>query len=69
MYWTDMRRSLDTAPKGPLHNQYSSIRVAMFDPETGMEYAIRGRAGVLLGSDTAAALVIARSLLPPGGAP
>ena len=57
------------SPEGPLHNQYSSIRVAMFDSETGMEYAIHGRAGVLLGSDTAAALAIARSLLPADTAP
>ena len=34
-----------------------------------MEYAVQGGAGVLLGSDTAAAFAIARSLLPPGDAP
>ena len=57
------------SPQGPFHSPYVSVVVWVFDSETGIEYAVEGYSSILIGSDTAAAIAIARSLLPPAGAP
>ena len=57
------------SPRGATHDDALSIRVSVFDIESGVEYSVRGYDPILCGADTAAAIAIARSLLPPAGAP
>ena len=57
------------SPRGPAYDRQASIILFVFDPETELEYRVWGYDRSLVGWDTAAALAIARSLLPPAGAP
>ena len=57
------------SPRGPAHDPLASIITFVFDPETELEYRVWGYGPSLIGWDTDAALAIARSLLPPTGAP
>ena len=52
------------SPQGPVHDPNRSIIVLVFDAETGIEYQVWGYMSALRGSDPAAAIAIARSLLP-----
>ena len=57
------------SPQGPAHNPSDSIIIFVFDPETELEYRVWGNGPSLVGWDTDFAFAIARSLLPPAGAP
>ena len=57
------------SPPGPAHNRYLSVRVRIFDADTGIEYRIRGYNLSLRGSNVEAAVAITRSLIPKAGAP
>ncbi len=57
------------SPRGAAHDDALSIRVSVFDIESGVEYSVRGFDPSLSGGDTDAAIAIARSLLPSAGAP
>ena len=53
------------SPRGAAHGDVLSIRVSVFDTESGIEYSVRGFDPILRGADTSAAISIARSLLTP----
>ena len=57
------------SPQGPAHDRRLSVIVRIFDAETGIEYEVRGYDPSLRGGNPAAAIAIARSLLPAAGAP
>ena len=55
------------SPQGPAHDRFQSVWVWVFDAGTGIEYWVRGWDRTLRGSNVAAAIAIARSLLPGDG--
>ena len=57
------------SPQGPAHDRLLSVIVRIFDAETGIEYKVSGYDPSLRGGNPDAAIAIARSLLPAGGAP
>ncbi len=57
------------SPPGPAYDRLLSIRVYVFDGESGVMYSVVGYDPSLLGANTGAAIAIARSLLTPAGAP
>ncbi len=61
--------SVNYSPQGPAHDPAYGIDVLIFDSATGHFYYVRGFDPALKGSDPAATIEIARSLLPAVSAP